>query len=443
MSADPTTLSAVELARAYRQGALRPTAVTAAYLNKAAPGPIYRELLSDRALAQAERAERQFESGVDVGPLQGIPVAVKDLIDVEGTVTVAGSPALALGEPAAADAPALARLDAAGAVFLGKTNMTELAFSGIGINPHYGTPANRFDPERVPGGSSSGSAAAVAYGLACAAVGSDTGGSVRIPAAFNGLVGLKTSEGAIPTDGCTPLSVTLDTLGPITRDIGDAWLLYRALAALPPAPLPQPPVRLRLAAPTTVLHDSLDPRVEAGFAAGLERLERLGHEVVRLESPILGEIEEAIGRYGSLASHEAFAMYEELIEERGDLMDPRVSRRILAVRGRPSSDYLRLLLSRRGWQRRFWAQMQEFDAVVAPTVAILPPRVSDLAEDASYYEANRLCLRNTTIFNYLGGASLSVPVEAQSPVGLMISGPPSNEGLLLAIGRLFETVGGD
>ena len=438
MSADPTSLSAVELGKAFRRGELTPTAVTVAYLEKASPGPIYRELLTNRALAQAERAERQFESGIDVGPLQGIPLAIKDLIDVEGTVTVAGSPALEHAPPAAVDAPAVARLDAAGAVFLGKTTMTELAFSGIGINPKYGTPPNRFDPERIPGGSSSGSAVAVARDLACAAVGSDTGGSVRIPAAFNGLVGLKTSEGAIPTDGCVPLSFTLDTLGPITRTLDDAWLLYRAMAALPPEPLPQPPDRLRFAVPTTVLHDSLDPQVEQAFVASIERLEALGHELVEVSAPVLSEIERAVPRFGSFAAHEAFAIYEELIEERGALMDPRVSGRIVAVKDRPSSDYVRLVLARRRWQLQFWTQMREFDAVLAPTVAILPPLVAELADDADYFEANRLCLRNTSFFNFLGGASLNVPAQAGAPIGLMISAPPGNEGLLLAIGKQIE-----
>ena len=248
MSIDPTTLTAVELGEAYRRGQLTPRGVTEAYLEKSAPGKIYREVLADRARAQAERAQRQFESGIDVGPLQGVPLAMKDLIDLEGTVTAAGSRALASGLAASADAPAAARLDAAGAVFLGKTTMTELAFSGVGINPHYGTPPNAFDPARIPGGSSSGSSVAVALEQACAAVGSDTGGSVRIPAAFNGLVGLKTSEGAVPTDGCAPLSMTLDVIGPIARNVADAWIVYRALAALPPAPLPPAPGRLRLAA---------------------------------------------------------------------------------------------------------------------------------------------------------------------------------------------------
>ncbi|MEX2535447.1 MAG: amidase family protein [Trueperaceae bacterium] len=436
MSTDPTALTAIELAEAYRRGELRPRAVTEAYLKKAAPGPVYRELLEERARAQADRAERQFESGIDVGPLQGIPLALKDLLDVEGTVTAAGSKVLAATTAALADAPAVARLDAAGAVFLGKTVMTELAFSGVGINPHFGTPPNAFDPERIPGGSSSGSAVAVATGQACAAIGSDTGGSVRIPAAFNGLVGLKTSEGAIPGDGCVQLSFTLDVLGPIARTVRDAWLLYRALAALPPAPIPPVPVRLRLAAPTTVVREELAPEVEDAFTAAVERLEALGHEVVDIPAPLFNEIEETAGRYGTFAANEALALYEDLIERHGDEMDSRVTGRILAARGRSSSDYIRLVLARRRWQQEFWSQVAGFDAILAPTVPIVPPRLCELRDDNAYFETNRRCLRNTSLFNAVGGASIAVPAGV-GPVGVMISAAPGNEGLVCAVGELL------
>lgn len=438
MPIDPTSLTVVELCHAYRRGELTPTAVTEAYLEKIQPGHVYRQVLAERARTQAVRAERQFEGGVDVGPLQGVPLALKDLMDVEGTVSAAGSKVLATGEPASVDAPAVARLDAAGAVFLGKTTMTELAFSGVGINPHFGTPPNALDPERIPGGSSSGSAVAVASGLACAAIGSDTGGSVRIPAAFNALTGLKTSEGSVPTDGCVPLSFTLDTVGPIARSPEDAWILFRALAALPPAPLPQLPERLRLLAPTTVLQEGLAPEVETVFRDAVELLRERGHEVVFREVPLLAEIEEMPTRWGSIPAHEAMALYEEVLGRHQADMDPRVSRRILQARDRPSRDYIRLMLARRRWQRDFWAEMTGFDAVLAPTVAILPPRVAELDADEAYYEANRLCLRNTSLFNAVGGCSVSARV-ARVPVGVMASASPGNEGLLVGIARLLSS----
>lgn len=433
---DPMSLTVLQLAAAYRRGELRPTAVTEAYLEAVGPGLVYRQVLAERARDQAERAERQFESGVDVGPLQGVPLALKDLMDVEGTVSSAGSKVLAAGPPAAVDAPVVARLDAAGAVFLGKTNMTELAFSGVGINPHFGTPANALSPERIPGGSSSGSAVAVATGMACAAIGTDTGGSVRIPAAFNGLVGLKTSEGAVPTDGCVPLSFTLDTVGPIARTPADAWVLYRTLAALPPAPLPALPARLRFLAPTTVLQEELDPQVEAAFRAAICKLRDLGHEVIERDVPLFQEVEAAVARYGSLAAHEAMALYEELIDRHGAEMDPRVAGRILQARGRSSTDYLRLVLARRRWQRDFWQETTGIDAVLGPTVPIVPPPVSQLASDEAYYEANRRCLRSTSLFNAVGGAAISVPTGPE-PIGVMVAASPGNEGLVAAIGEIL------
>ena len=233
--ADIFSLTLSELARAYRTGELSAAQVTEAYLGRLEPSPIYRLITEERALAQAKRADEAFSRGEDKGPLQGIPIALKDLMDTAGEVTAAGSTVLAKNPPAAQDCPAAMRLDEAGAVFLGKTNMTEFAFSGLGLNPHYGTPGNVLDSARVPGGSSSGSAVAVAKGLAVAAVGSDTGGSVRIPAAFNGLVGLKTTDGAVPVEGCVPLSTTLDTLGPITKTVEDAWHVWRVLAGQPAA----------------------------------------------------------------------------------------------------------------------------------------------------------------------------------------------------------------
>lgn len=438
MTMDPTSLTAAELARAYRREQLRPTAVTEAYLAKIRPGPVYRQVLAERARMQAERAERQFEGGVDVGPLQGVPLALKDLMDVEGTVSAAGSKVLAAGRPAAVDAPAVARLDAAGAVFLGKTTMTELAFSGVGVNPHFGTPPNALDPDRIPGGSSSGSAVAVASGMACAGVGTDTGGSVRIPAAFNALTGLKTSEGAVPTDGCVPLSFTLDTVGSIARSPEDAWILFRALAALPPAPLPELPKRLRLLAPTTVLQEDMAPEVESVFRDAVERLRGLGHEVTFREAPLLAEIEEMPTRLGSIAAHEAMALYEEVIDQHGADMDPRVTRRILQARDRSSRDYIRLLLARARWQRDFWTEMTGFDAVLAPTVPILPPRLDELKADDAYVEANRLCLRNTSLFNAVGGCAISASV-GKVPIGVMAAASPGNEGLLVGIARLLSS----
>ncbi len=440
MEADLTSLSLLQLASAYRSGALDPVSVTDAYLAAAAAHPerdrVFRTLTVERARRQAARAGAQFRAGVDTGPMQGVPIAIKDLLDTEGEVSAAGSRVLLERAPAQQDAPVAARLDAAGAVFLGRTNMTELAFSGIGLNPHHGTPGCALDRSRVPGGSSSGSAVAVASGLAVAAVGSDTGGSVRIPASVNGLVGLKTTDGRLPTEGAVPLSTTLDTLGPLARDVDDAWALYLAMAAEPYRPLPEVPARLTLLAPATVLHDGLEPEVAAGFEAALARLAGQGHEIRREPLPLLAEIPELFRRYGSFASHEAFALYEDILTTRGEEMDPRVVSRILEFAQRPSSDYIRLGYAREDLRRRFWPRLAGVDAVVAPTLPILPPAIAALEHDDAYFRANALMLRNTFLFNVLASPAASAPAattETGLSVGVMMVTRPGEEALALGL----------
>jgi aspartyl-tRNA(Asn)/glutamyl-tRNA(Gln) amidotransferase subunit A len=449
MAADPTSLTVLSLARAYRSGELDPVEVTEAYLAAIDRHPqgdlVYRRVTAERARRQAQEASRMFRAGVDTGPLQGVPLAVKDLFDMEGEVSAAGSKVLLERPPAEQDAPVLARLDAAGAVFLGRTTMTELAFSGIGINPHFGTPSCVRDADRVPGGSSSGSGVAVASGLAAAALGSDTGGSVRIPAAVNGIVGLKTTDGRIPTEGAVPLSTTLDTVGPLARDADDAWALFQAMAAEPYRGLAEPPERLVLLAPTTVLQDDLEGAVEDVFRFALARLEALGMEVRESDLPMLAEVPQLYRRYGSFASHEAFALYEDLLTERGDAMDPRVVARILQVGGRPSADYIRLGYARADLRRRFWPELAGVDAILAPTLAILPPRVDALSSDSDYFTANARMLRNTTVFNVLASPAVSVPA-GDAPnglfVGLMVVTRPGEEALALGIARRWARSGG-
>ena len=440
---DPRQLDLAGLARAYREGTCTPEDATAAYLDVIEAGPVYRLVTAARARRQARRATELFEGGIDLGPLQGIPIALKDLIDTEGDVTAAGSPALAARTPAVEDAPIAARLDAAGAVFLGKTNMTELAFSGIGINPHFGTPGCAADASRIPGGSSSGSAVAVATGLACAAVGSDTGGSVRIPSSFNGLVGLKPTDGALPSDGMQPLSTTLDTAGPIVRTASDAWDLFLAMAARPQRALPELPPRLRLLAPETVVLDGLDPEVTQAYQAALNALEGAGHDIVRRPLPALARVGELYAALGTFAAHEAYALYEETIATHGDMMDPRVTARILQVAERPARDYIRLGYARRQLQRSTWEEVRRFHAVLAPTVAILPPRIDALANDADYFAVNAMCLRNTMLFNFLGGPAVTVPAGVGAgglPIGLMIAAAPQQDAAALAIAHAFERV---
>jgi aspartyl-tRNA(Asn)/glutamyl-tRNA(Gln) amidotransferase subunit A len=434
---EPTGLTLVELGAAYRDGRLRPTDAVESWLERIAEGPVYRVVTAGRARRQAARADALFQAGVDRGPLQGIPIALKDLIDTEGEVTAAGSAVLAEGPPASGDSPAAARLDRAGAVFLGKANMTELAFSGLGLNPHFGTPGCALDPDRVPGGSSSGSAVAVATGLACVAIGSDTGGSVRIPAAFNGIVGLKTTDGAIPTAGCVPLSPTLDTLGPLARTVPDAWHTWRALADLPPAPFPGPAEdRLRLLVPES-LAAGLEPEVARAFQDACERLAAAGHALERSPVPVLDEVAELYARHGTFAGIEGFALHRELLERGGGRIDPRVSTRILAYADRTRDDLARLVEARARVRREMDGIARPYDALVAPTVPILPPRIRDLASDLAYLEANASVLRNTQIFNFLGWPAASVPcgrTPAGLSVGLMVAaGSSSGEERVLMI----------
>lgn len=439
MHHDPIQLSLTDLAAAYRAGDLSAVEVTETYLSRITPGPVYRLITAERAIKQARRADANFAAGIDLGPLQGVPMALKDLMDTRGDVTAAGARAFLDNPPAAKDCPAAARLDAAGAVFLGKTTMTELAFSGLGLNPHFGTPENVLDPARIPGGSSSGSAVAVASGLACAAVGSDTGGSVRIPAAFNGLVGLKTTDGAISTEGCIPLSSTLDTLGPITKTPEDAWHVWRVLAGKPPAPFtPQGVAGLNLFAPRTVLQEGLDAEVALAFRDACERLRARGATVETLELPVLGEIDALYRRYGSFAAMEALALYEAVLDEKAELFDPRVAARILQSRTRTASDYICLGYERKRLQRAFWRACSGFDAVLSPTVAVLPPAISSLEADDAYFAANAVVLRNTTVFNLLGTPAVSVPCGEM--VGLTVVARPHLEPLVLRVaGEVFNT----
>lgn len=436
---DPTGLTLAELAAGYRDGGLGPVGATEAYLDRLEPGPVYRLVTAERARRQAERAERRFAEGVDRGPLQGIPIALKDLMDTAGDVTAAGSAVLAEGKPAAADCPAAARLDAAGAVFLGKTNMTELAFSGLGLNPHFGTPGCALHADRIPGGSSSGSAVAVAAGLACAAIGSDTGGSVRIPAAFNGIVGLKTTDGAIPMEGCVPLSPTLDTLGPLARTVEDTWHVWRGLAELPPAPFPGVPEgRLSLLAPVELLA-RLDPAVERLFEDASKRLVAAGHRIERRAVPVLDEIEELYDRHGTFAGLEGLRIHRELLDRAVARLDPRVSTRLLRYREKKPQDHARLVEGRARIRRAFEALAASYDALVSPTVGVLPPRIADLEADEAYHLANARVLRNTQVFNFLGRPAVSVPCGMTAgglSVGFMIAPPPGGEELALRIGAV-------
>jgi len=363
-------------------------------------------------------------SGASNQLLAGIPVSVKDLFDVAGQTTQAGSTVLAHRSPATTDCPAVARLRAAGAVIAGRTNMVEFAFSGVGINPHYGTPVNPADKliERIPGGSSSGAAVSVATGAALAALGSDTGGSLRIPAALCGIVGFKSTARLVPTRGVVPLSTSLDTVGALTRSVRDAITLHEVLASQTVRLSGKPLSSLRLAVCSTLMQDALDSSVAHAFDNALRTLRQAGAQIEELALPELHDLA-AINASGGLSAAESYAWHRALIDQHQAGYDPRVAIRILRGASMSAADYIDLLAARQEWTGRMQARLKEFDAVLAPTVPLVaPPIASVLHDDAEFFRVNSFLLRNTSVVNMLDGCGISIPCHApgQLPVGLML-----------------------
>ncbi|MCH7526283.1 MAG: hypothetical protein IID39_02495 [Planctomycetes bacterium] len=329
-------MTACALGAGIADGAIDPVALTEHFLDRIETRDgehrVYLHVTATRARAEAKAAARRAHDGLRRGPLDGVPISWKDLFDSAGAPTTAASPIFA-GRVPDADAALLARAGRAGLVCLGKTNLTEFAFSGLGINPHYGTPANAFDDEcaRVPGGSSSGAAVSVARGLAPAAIGSDTGGSVRIPAAWNGLVGLKTTAGLLPMAGVIPLAASLDTAGPLTRDVADANAVFAVLAARAPADLTGATLAgQRLIVPSNVVWDGIEPGNEQTVRAAIERLATAGAEVVWEEVPELAEVGALFARDGPMVAAEAYARWRDVVESHADEIYHNVLKRFRA-----------------------------------------------------------------------------------------------------------------
>jgi aspartyl-tRNA(Asn)/glutamyl-tRNA(Gln) amidotransferase subunit A len=402
---------------------------------------VFVKVYADTARAAAEAQDRLRAAGYIASPLAGIPVSIKDLFDVAGEVTLAGSKALGDAPPAKADAPIVARLKAAGAVIIGRTNMTEFAFSGVGINPHYGTPGNPHDRSLIPGGSSAGAPVSVADGMAAVAIGTDTGGSVRIPAALCGLVGFKPTQYRVPRDGATPLSTTLDSVGPIGVSVACCALTDAVMAYEPAeAPAPISPDGLRLGIPRTVMLDDLEAPVAAAFERAVSVLSRAGARIVELPLEMLGEATR-INIRGGLPVVEAFAWHEKLIERRGHDYDPRIRTRISRGREMTAAEYIRLVERRTDFIRRFDAETDTFDALVMPTVPMTAPPMVAFTRDEDYARLNLKLLRNTSIINFLDRCALSLPIEppGTAPVGLMVVGRHGEDRRLLAIGSGIET----
>ncbi len=398
-----------------------------------------------RAAAGAMDALRA--AGRAPSPWAGIPISVKDLYDEAGQVTRGGSVALADAAPATATAVSVARLQRAGFVVLGRTNMTEFAFSGLGVNPHFGTPASPWDrpTRRLPGGSSSGAAVATADGMGFAGLGSDTGGSCRIPAALCGIVGWKPTAARVPLAGTLPLSATLDSLGPLARSVACCEVLDRLMAgeapedvaAAPVAPLPV--AGLRLGVLQGYVTQDWDADVTAAFEGALARLSAAGARVEALEVPELPEIP-AANATGGFAASEAYAWHRGLIARQRDAYDPRILMRIERGARMSAADYLALRDARARIIAAIAPRTAPFDAVVMPTVPLAPPPIAAVEDEADYARINLLLLRNTTVANFLDRCAISLPCHrrGEAPVGFMLMGEHMGDARLLAVARAVE-----
>lgn len=394
----------------------------------------------------AARTEAGFPANAS-RPLAGLAVSIKDLFDAAGEITSAGSTVLADAAPAEHDSPAVARLRAAGGVVLGRTNMSEFAFSGVGINPHHGTPANPCDPAvaRIPGGSSCGAAVSVATGAAFIGLGSDTGGSIRIPAALNGIVGFKCTARLVPLEGALPLSSTLDTICALTRSVRDATIAHEVLAARSVTRSNAPLSSYRLAVAQTLMLDGLDPAVASAFERSVRALREAGANVTEIP---LDEIRDlgSIQAGGGFAAAESHAWHRKLLESRGPGYDPRVRIRIERGAAMKAYEYLDLVSARREWITRVENALREFDAVLSPTVPLVAPPIASVApgpeRDEAFVRINGLLLRNTSVVNLLDGCAISIPCQAagELPVGLMLWHGAMRDDTILNIALQAEGV---
>ena len=434
-----STMTAAELGRDIGHGRISPVELTEFFLQEIIRNPlsdrIYARTTALRARGEAMAAASRAKSGLRRGPLDGVPLSWKDLFDTAGVATEAGS-ALLKGRIPTTDAAVLTTATLQGAVCLGKTHMSELAFSGLGLNPITATPPCINDDAAVAGGSSSGAAISVAQGLAPAAVGSDTGGSVRLPAAWNDLVGLKTSHGRLPTTGVVPLCEGFDTIGPLARSVEDCALLFALLEGRKPADLTGTSLAgARLLVLETLALDDLRDGPAKGFDDALARLTQAGAQITRLTAP---EVTEAMQLAGPLFTAEAYGIWGPTIEAAPDKMFARILERFRSGAKVKASDYVA------GWRRlavlrqTFAARSAGCDAVILPTSPILPPNARRLLVDQDYFvTANLLALRNTRIANMLNQCALTLPTS-QPSCGITLMAGPGQDNRLLRLGLAAE-----
>ncbi len=405
---------------------------------------VFVRVYEDAARASAEAMDGLRRVGRAPGPLAGIPISIKDLFDVAGERTAAGSRVLAEAKPATRHAVVIARCLAAGLIPVGRTNMTEFAFSGIGINPHFGTPKGPWQRAagHVPGGSSSGAAVSVADGMALAALGTDTGGSCRVPAAFCGVVGYKPTARRVSIEGVLPLSPSLDSVGPLANSVAccaaiDAVLAGEALPAVKPLELRG----LRLAVPGNMVLDGMEPAVAEPFNRALNRLSNLGVRITHLNFPQFERIA-AANKTGGFAAAEAHAWHHAYLADQAEVYDQRVRTRIERGAGMSAGDMIGLLAARRAIIADMDAATAPFDAVAMPTTPIAPPTIDSLADDADFTRVNNLALRNPSLGNFLDRCAISLPMQraGEAPAGFMLTGETLGDHRLFAIAAAVEAV---
>lgn len=404
-------------------------------------GRAFTRTYADAARIAADSADRGTAIGMDIPSLAGMPISIKDLFDVKGEPTTAGSRILANAPAAVADAAVVARLRRAGAAIIGKTNMTEFAFSGLGINPHHGTPACAWDrpSRRIPGGSSSGAAISVSDGMAVAAIGTDTGGSCRIPAAFNGIVGFKPSAQTVPLTGALPLSPSYDSIGPLARDVETCARVYEVLSDSIVSSSPRLAETLTIGVVKNYVMDRVDAQVGKAFERTLRRLSSFGIELRDVNLPVLDALPDMFGN-GGLVAAEAYQWHKALLDENEPAYDPRVAVRIRRGDLSSAADYFSWLKRRQALIAQWNVQIAPFDAIVMPTVPIVAPTIDSLADDESYGDINLLVLRNPTIVNVLDGCAISLPCHypGEPPVGLMLAAANGRDAALLGMAKTLE-----
>ncbi len=401
------------------------------------------KVYAEGAHAAARNIDAKRKAGVTLPRFAGIPISVKDLFDVEGNVTRAGSRLLDDAPPAAKDCTAVERLRAAGFVIVGRTNMTEFAYSGLGLNPHYGTPRNPYDRAtgRIPGGSSSGAAVSVTDGMAYAALGTDTGGSCRIPAAYCGITGWKPTANRVPQQGVLPLSFSLDSVGCLARSVDDCAVIDAIVAGeAPTEPVSPLDIRsLRIAAPQTLVLDGIDEVVSKTHKRALSRLAQAGVIIDNIPLKELSEIG-ALSAKGGFPAAEAYAWHRKYLETQREKYDPRVGVRILRGTEQSAADYIDLLQGRADLIARVRSLTADYDALVMPTVPIVAPTIAEFESDEAYAKLNILSLRNPTVANFLDLCAVSLPVHraGDAPVGLMLVGKHGEDAKLLRIAKAVE-----